>query len=80
MNTTETEIINMLIKNRPEIDFNKSTDFIQDGLLDSFEIVMLTTELEKKFLINIPGEEILPETFSSIASIKSLIDRLMHKE
>jgi acyl carrier protein len=79
MTTTENSILELLVKNRPEVDFSNSIDFIQDGLLDSFDIVMLTTELEKTFCISIPGEEILPEAFASVSSIKSLIDRLQIK-
>lgn len=54
-------------------DYNNSTDFIEDGLLDSFEIVNLVSELEDAFSIEISGKDILPENFVNIDAIEALI-------
>ena len=42
---------------RPEYDFSTSQDFISDGMLDSFDVVTLVSELEEKFSIAIDGED-----------------------
>jgi acyl carrier protein len=60
---------------RPEFDFNASSDFIADGMLDSFDIVTLVAALDKNFGISIPGTDILPENFQNIPSIEGLLRR-----
>lgn len=66
------EILNGL---RPEYDFTASTDFIEEGMLDSFDVVSLVSELEENFSILIDGEEIIPENFSTIEAIEALIKK-----
>jgi acyl carrier protein len=60
---------------RPEADFSSSSDFISDGLLDSFDIVTLVSELDRTFSVSIPGIEIIPENFSSIHAIETLLQK-----
>lgn len=68
------KIITILTALRPEFDFTQSTDFIEDGFLDSFDVVSLVSELEDNFGILIDGEDIIPENFSSVKSIETLIN------
>ncbi len=72
----EVQILQILKEERPEVDFESSTDLVSDGLIDSFEIVMLTTEFEKKFSVNVPGEEIVPDAFATIAAMANLVRKL----
>jgi len=67
------KIIEILSEIRPEFDFNTSDDFIDDGLLDSFDVVTLVSELDEKFSISIDGVDILPENFRNLQSIKALL-------
>ena len=60
---------------RPEFDFSEEVDFVDEGMLDSFDIVNLTSELEDTFQIKISGDDVLPENFSSIDSIAAVIER-----
>lgn len=64
----------ILIDIRPEYDFTGSINFIEEGMLDSFDVITLVTELEEVFSIQIDGENIIPERFSSIEAIKDLIN------
>ena len=68
-----TEIADMLKEIRPEFDFRGSSDFIEDGLLDSFDIISLTSMLEEKYSITVDGMDIVPENFCSVEAIKELI-------
>lgn len=68
-------IIGILSDLRPEFDFTSSLDFIEDGFLDSFDVVSLVNELEEKFNILIDGEDIIPENFASVKSIEALIKK-----
>ena len=60
---------------RPEFDFTASQDFIGDGMLDSFDIVTLVSELDKTYGISISGLDIVPEYFQNISSIQQLLQK-----
>lgn len=60
---------------RPEFDFTASQDFIADGMLDSFDIVTLVATLDKNFGISIQGTDIVPENFTNLETISSLLRR-----
>ena len=67
-------IAELLQEIRPEFDFTTSQDFIADGMLDSFDVVTLVSELDKAYGISIAGVDIVPENFQSIARIEKLLD------
>ena len=69
------EIYELLKEVRPENDFENSSDFIEDALLDSFDIITLIDMLQEKYSILIDGLEIVPENFCSAEAIKALVDR-----
>jgi acyl carrier protein len=58
---------------RPEFDFTASQDFVGDGMLDSFDMVTLVSDLDKVYGISISGVDIVPENFQNIASIEKLL-------
>jgi len=68
------KIIKILTDIRPEFDFNQEdVNFIEEGMLDSFDLVTLVTELDETFGITIDGVDIVPENFSSVDKIESLL-------
>jgi len=68
------QIIKILTELRPEFDFTKEgVDFIEEGMLDSFDLVTLVSELDNTFGISIDGVDILPENFSSVDAIAALL-------
>lgn len=69
------KIIAILSELRPEFDFTEEVDFIEEGMLDSFDVVNLVTELDSTFGISIDGVDILPENFASIESIENLLKK-----
>jgi len=60
---------------RPEADFTKSHDFLADGMLDSFDVVTLVSDLDKAYGISISGLDVVPENFQNIASIQKLLQK-----
>ena len=60
---------------RPEFDFTASQDFVGDGMLDSYDIVTLVSDLDKAYGISISGLDIVPENFQNIASIQKLLQK-----
>lgn len=69
------KIIDLLKELRPEFDFTSSQNFIDDGMLDSFDVVSLVSMMDKEYGISIKGREIVPENFSNLDSIKNLVKK-----
>ena len=69
------EITEILSDTRPEFDFGESADFIEQGMLDSFDVISLVGKLEEKYGVNIDFMEVLPENFSSVEAIIGLVER-----
>lgn len=70
------KIKEILLDTRPEYNFDDTErDFIESGMLDSFDVITVVLELEEAFDVQIDGEEIVPENFSSIEAIKDLVQR-----
>jgi len=69
------EIIKILSGIRPEFNFYQESNFIEDGILDSFDMVMLVTALDEHYGIKILGTDIIPENFTDTASIQRLVER-----
>ena len=60
----------------PEIDFDTCDNLIDGGLIDSFDIVTIISEINEEYDVVIPAEEIVPENFNSAKALYSLIQRL----
>jgi acyl carrier protein len=67
------KIIKILNEIRPEFNFSGDVNFIEQGMLDSFDIVSLVVALDSEFKISIDGMDILPENFSSVDRITGLL-------
>ena len=65
---------------KPEIDFEREKELIDEGLLESFDVITLIAEIEEQFGIEIPAEEIVPENFNSAEGIYGLIQRVLAGE
>ncbi|MDD4437249.1 MAG: acyl carrier protein [Tissierellia bacterium] len=69
------KIIKILTEIRPEFDFTEDVNFIEEGMLDSFDIVSLVDSLDEKYKISISGLDIIPENFSSIDAIVRIVEK-----
>jgi len=70
------KLIEILNELHDDVDFEKENALIDDGILDSLDIVTLITEINDTFDVSIPAEEIIPENFNSAAAIMALINKL----
>jgi acyl carrier protein len=71
----KTKVLKILSEIRSEFDFSTSSNFIEDGMLDSFDIVTLVTMLDEEFKISIEGTQVIPDNFISVESICSLLSK-----
>lgn len=70
------QLIEILQNLHPDIDFETYEGLVDDGILDSLDIVTLITDINDAFDVSIPAEEILPENFNSAEALWDLIERL----
>jgi len=54
-----------------------STPLLEEGLLDSLQIVTLIGELEKDLGCQIPLDEVIPENFQDLTAIHLLVERCL---
>ncbi len=74
------ELLRILKELRPDIDFNEKKALIDDGVLDSFDIVALVGEIGETFDVQIGVEDLVPENFNTLQAILALINRLRDGE
>lgn len=53
----------------------ESTALVDEGLIDSLDMVALVSELMESFEIELSVEDLLPENFNSLEAIYELIER-----
>lgn len=73
------KILGILNEIKPEQDFVGSDNYIEDGILDSFDVIELITMLEDEFDITIDGLDVLPESFSNVKQIEELVRKSGYK-
>lgn len=69
-------VIDVLKALKPECDVGVNQDLVGTGVLDSFDLLLLVSDLEAALELNIPGVCINPENFFSIESISILLESL----
>lgn len=69
-------LLNILKEIRPDVDFENEKFLIDDGILDSFDVVSIISELDDAFGVQVRITELEPENFNSIESIWGLIQKL----
>ncbi|MBO4235637.1 MAG: acyl carrier protein [Firmicutes bacterium] len=62
---------------RPDVDFETETGLIDDGVLDSFDIIAIVTDLNEEFDIEINVNDLVPENFNSMEAIYELVTKLL---
>ena len=68
------QIIEILSEICPGIDFETETALIDDGLIDSLDIVAVVTELMEAFDVELGVDDLAPENFNSVEAIEELIE------
>ena len=69
------QIIEMLTEICPGVDFEQETSLIDDGLIDSLDIVAVVTDLMDTFDVQLGVDDLTPENFNSVDAICQLIER-----
>lgn len=68
------KVLEILTDIRPDVDFNEETNLVDSGILDSFDIVSIISELNDAFDIHIRVTDLKPENFNSLEAICKLVE------
>ncbi|MBE5850379.1 MAG: acyl carrier protein [Lachnospiraceae bacterium] len=74
------KILTILSEIKPDIDYTRETRLIDDGILESFDVIQLVTNLMEAFDIYIDADDIEPENLNSLDSICELVRRKKPKQ
>ena len=73
------KLIELLKGVRDDVDFDKCTTLVDEGILDSFDIVEIINVIDEEYGIEIPATQIVPENFNSVEAILNMIQRLQEE-
>lgn len=57
----------------PDVDFETEENLVDDGLIESLDLVTIVSEIMAEFDVEISVNDLLPENFNSAAAIFNLI-------
>ncbi len=73
------ELLALLQDVKPDVDFEHCESLIDDGLLDSFDIISIVREINDAFDVTVSAEDIDPDNFNSAKQLWAMIERLKNE-
>lgn len=70
------ELLKILKKIKPEVEFEGNEHLIDNEELDSFDIVTIVAAIDDEFDVQIGPVDVVPENFNSVEAMYELIQRL----
>lgn len=74
------DLLEILRSLHPDVDFETEEHLIDDGILDSMDIVSLISEINDAFDVTITAKDIIPANFNSAEALYELIQELEDEE
>ena len=74
------KIMEILQGIRSDVDFANEKKLIDDGILDSFDIISIVSEFNEEFDIEIDVDELEPDNFNTVEAMQDLITRLQNED
>ncbi len=68
------KLLDILCECCPGVDFEHETALIDDGLLESLDIVTIAAEIMAEFDVQLSVDDLLPENFNSADALLALIE------
>ena len=68
------EFLKLLKKIKPNVDFTKEQALVDDGMLESLDIISIISEVAEVYGVLIPSDEIIPDNFNSAEAMYELIE------
>lgn len=73
------KILQVLSEIRPDVNFETAERLIDDGILDSFDIIQVVLELNETFDVEMSVDDLQPENLNDIQAMVALISRLQNE-
>ncbi len=70
------KLIELLSEIIEDVDFANCKKLIDEGILDSFDIIQIVNTIDEEYGIEVPAAEIIPENFNSVEAIFEMIQKL----
>lgn len=70
------ELLDLLESVRDDIDFESCDTLIDDGVLESFDIIQIIAAINDEYDIEIPATAVSAENFNSAEALLALIEKL----
>lgn len=74
------ELLKILQGIRPDVDFVNEKSLIDDGILDSFDVVSIISELDDAFGVQVRITELDPDNFNSAEAIWALVQSMQSQQ
>lgn len=71
------DFIAMLKRVKLNVDFENEETLVDDGLLESLDIISIISEIADVYGVVIPSDEIIPDNFNSAQALYELVQDLM---
>ena len=71
------KMLQLLQSIREDVDFEKEERLVDDGIIDSFDVVAIVGELCDAYDVTITVDDMEPENFNSASAMLKLVERLM---
>ena len=71
------ELLKILKKIKPEVEFEGNEHLIDNEDLDSLSIVEVVSAIDEEFDVEIGVKDIIPENFNSVEAMWNLIQELL---
>ena len=76
----EDKVLEILQRVRSDIDYSTQKTMMTDGVLDSFDVVGIITELADEFDIEITIDDMTEENFDSLEAICAMVARIQDED
>lgn len=73
------KLLKILNEIKPGVDFAECEDMIEEGVIDSFDIVTIVAKINEEFEIEFTVDEIVPENFKTPKTLYDTIERIKNK-
>jgi acyl carrier protein len=73
------ELLKILSGICPKVDFVNEKKLIDNGVLDSFDIISIVNELNEHYDIEIDVDDLEPDNFNTVEAMLELIEKLQNE-
>lgn len=67
------QLLKIMEEVRPDLDFGQEKNLVNDGKIDSFDIISIVGLIDSQYGIEIGVDDLMPENFESAEALYALI-------